>query len=244
MSKSRPHGNRRTATENPTRHSKDDALTDLEFEQLLRATRELDAYYQLQTEFVLLACGRLGMRRGELGHLEASWIDWRQRRIHIPVYQDCTNGRDGSTCAYCEQLAEQRLAHAPDDSPLDREAALAERWTPKTDAAAREIPFAPMPRAEAVIEEFFDRFPDGWPHSCQAVNRRLETVAEIAPDINPDDVYPHALRATAATYWAGRGVDVFALQQLLGWADLQTARQYVASNPDNTERALHFARSG
>lgn len=235
-----PHDQGFKSSSNSTRHSKEDALDDVIYERLLRSTRDLSNHYCLQTEFVLLVAGRLGLRRGEIGHLTDDWIDWRQRRIQIPAYEPCSNGHEGVTCGYCKQLAEQEVNHNED---VQMEEAVAKRWHPKTPSAARDVPFGPMPRAEAIIEEFFDRY-DEWPHSCQAVNRRVNTVAELTPDVEVERVFPHALRATAATFWAGRGINVFALQQLMGWADLQTARKYIASNPDNTERALHFAQSG
>lgn len=239
MSKSVAPGNRRTAPKTTT-HSKDDAVDSITYERMLRNTRDLDEYYALQTEFIFLVCGRLGLRRGELGHMTEEWIDWRQRRIVIPAHEPCTNGRGGSTCGDCKNLAQQRVDHDADGLTFER--AVADQWVPKTPAAVREVPFAPMPRVEAVIEEFFDRF-DEWPQSCQAINRRVTKIAELTQGVDPEAIYPHALRASAATYWAGRSISVFALQQLLGWADLQTARQYVAASPENTERALFFAQS-
>lgn len=239
MSIEHAHGKRRTAT--PTTPSRDKALDAIKFERLLRTARGFDDYYDLQTEFVLLVCGRLGLRRGELAHMREAWIDWRQRRIVIPPHDRCTSGRDGGVCGTCRQLAEQHVRHADED--LVVEDVLGEWWRPKTEAAAREIPFAPFPRVEIVIEEFFDRFSE-WPHSCQAVNRRLDTVIDETPGLLRSDTTVHGLRATAATFHAGRGLNVFSLQQLMGWADLQTARKYIASNPDNTERALHLSQSG
>jgi site-specific recombinase XerD len=80
-------------------------------------------------------------------------------------------------------------------------------------------------------------------YSAQAVNRRLEDAAEAADNLIPDDIYPHCLRATAASYHAARGLDVIPLQSLMGWAQVSTAHNYVKSSGENTQRALRFTHS-
>lgn len=216
------------------RHSKDDALSRRAFETLLEATYRLDDYYGLQAKFIVLVAGRLGMRAGEIAHMKAEWVNWRRNMITIPYYEECTKGRDGCLCGYCEQKAAQKVAH---DSDLTIEQARASMWSPKTDAGAREIPIDATPRAEMVIEDFFDRF-DEWPVSRQAINRRVNRAAEEASGIEVEAVYPHALRATAASYWAANGLDVFALKAMMGWAQLSTAKVYVASSGERTAQAI------
>lgn len=66
------------------RHTKEDSLSDLEFEQLYNASFQLDPLTDLEARFVLLVGGRLGLRRGEIAHIRSDWIDWRKRRIDIP----------------------------------------------------------------------------------------------------------------------------------------------------------------
>lgn len=51
-------------------------------------------------------------------------------------------------------------------------------------------------------------------------------------------IYPHALRATAATYHAYNGLPAIALQNLMGWADLETAQKYLRKSAGATEKAL------
>jgi len=53
-------------------HSKEDALSEREFELLLEAASRLSAsdyYYTPDPEFTIYVLGRLGLRRGELAHL-------------------------------------------------------------------------------------------------------------------------------------------------------------------------------
>jgi len=57
------------------RHSKEDALDTREFELLLEGARQLkqsDYYYDHDPEFTIYVLGRLGLRRGELCHLDES----------------------------------------------------------------------------------------------------------------------------------------------------------------------------
>lgn len=225
-------------TTNGTHHSKEDALSDREFEHLIEGTYEMDDYYSLEARFVSLVAGRLGLRAGEIVHMKESWVDWRRRMIVIPPHDPCDKGRDGGICGYCKQLAQQRAEHNPD---VTLEQALDERWKPKTGAAAREVPFDAHPRAEMIVERYFDRF-DEFTVSKTGINRRLNRAAEKATGLDPDDVRPHGLRATAATYFSARGLDVVALQALFGWAQLSTAKAYLARSGENTARAIRDVR--
>jgi len=196
-------------------------------------------YYGHQARFVLLVAGRLGLRAGEIAHMSEDWVDYRRNMIEVPRFDRCTKAEDGSECGYCRQQAAQRAEYNPEMSIED---ALAHAWSAKTDAAAREVPFDFDPRTSLAIERFFDRY-DEWPVSRQGINRRVNKAAELADTLTPDNIYPHALRATAATYHAGRGLDVIPLQSLFGWSDLATAQHYIQSSGENTARALHMAHS-
>lgn len=219
---------------NRTTHSREDALDDVEFERLFEGASSLEEYYAIQARFLVLVCGRLGLRRGEFAHIREDWIDWRNERIVIPRQTDCHGGKDGGACGLCRQLARQRADHHDE---LTFEDALRDCWSAKTDAAAREVYFGYDARLRLYIERFFDRF-EGWVWSGMMVNRRLERAAEAAREIDPDDVRPHSLRATAATRFAGRGLSMHSLQQVMGWAQPQTAEVYLARDPESTARQL------
>lgn len=217
------------------RHSKEDALTEREFELLIEGADRCDDYYGLQAKFIILVCGRLGLRVGEVAHMRESWVDWRQQTITIPRYQPCDKGKGGGICGTCEQHAKQ-MAEIDDGRSIED---MRERfWGPKTDMAVREVPFDFEPRVSLILERFFERF-DRWPVSQQAANRRVNRAAEAADDISPGDVYPHCLRSTAASHWAGKGLDTLPLQSLMGWAQPSTAECYVSTSTENTRRALH-----
>jgi integrase len=136
------------ASTKEVRHSKDDALDTREFEQLLEATYDLQDYYGLQSRFVILVAGRLGMRAGEIAHMKESWVDWRRSLIDIPRHQPCDDGRNGGLCGYCKRKARQKTNHGDEPTLADAKRTM---WSPKTKAAAREIPLDAAPRAEIVL---------------------------------------------------------------------------------------------
>jgi len=217
------------------RHSADDALDDHPYQLLLEESYNLDDdYFALETRLILLLAGRLGMRVGEIVHMTAEWIDERRQMIVIPAHEPCTKGRDGGICGYCRQLAEQKVAHNDDMTDED---ALRRCWEPKTQAAQRSIPYDFHPRAEITIRRYFNRF-DRFQTSKSGVDRRLESVVEQVDAVSDDRVYPHCLRATAASYHASRGLDAISLQSLLGWSQLTTAHRYVRRSGERTKKAL------
>lgn len=215
--------------------SKEYSLTAREFELLMEAAHNLDGdFFELETKFIILVAGRLGLRAGEIAHMRESWIDWRRRMIVIPAFEPCDFGRDGDICGSCKQSARQKVRHN-DNVSIDE--ARAGSWSPKTDAAAREVPFDASPRAELIVERYFDRF-DEFQTSQTGINRRVKRAAERAEGLEPADVKPHGLRATAATRYAARGLNVIALQAMFGWAQLSTAHHYIRRSGENTARAI------
>ena len=295
------------------RHSKEKRLTDIEFERLLQAVEQIDCnWYRLQTRFVVMVAGRLGMRAGEIAHMRKDWVDFTNGRIHIPLQDTCDKGEDGGPCGYCRSLAKSVVEHSvpsitdaklalleqgnlvhlgktyhellsthktysnnhiSEDVFTDRiddalsinnteynareeyeklteraqryqekrnmsvEEAIKEYWIPKTEASSREIPFDFDPRIEIVLTDFFEKV-DRYPNSRTTVNRRVDDALECA-GMDTSACSPHGLRATAASYHAGRGLDVIALQSMFGWVQLDTAMKYVKSSGLNTQRALH-----
>ena len=112
-----------------TRHTHEDVLTDREFELLLEACGSLPEPKDLQTRFVCLAAGRLGLRAGEIAHFHAEWLDWDRMLLRIPQHEPCE-------CGYCRRQATQETTHNED---LTHEEAMEARWHPKTVASARSI---------------------------------------------------------------------------------------------------------
>lgn len=248
-------------------HTREDALTDREYERLIAATHRLeDEHYRLQTRFVVLIAGRLGLRGGEIAHMESSWVDRRNKMIEIPEHTACSKGRNGGVCGYCRQNAAQKvdvsrenyleayhrlrslygehdradidqMAREQEGEPLSMTDALDSMWSPKTDAGARDVPYDSDSRAALAVEDFFDEF-GKVPFSRQGVNRRVNRAAEAADGLSADGIYPHALRATAAEHYAARGLDVIGMKQMFGWAQFSTAQVYVSGSGQATARKL------
>lgn len=145
------------------------------------------------------------------------------------------NGRDSHE-AYeqlCDRAEEYQARH---DVTLSE--AISQYWIPKTDASAREVPFDFSPRIEMAIEDFFKYDIKRYPDSRSTVNRRVDDALEAA-GFNKEYSSPHGLRATAATYHAGRGLDPIPLQSMFGWVQMSTAMKYINNSGTNTQRALN-----
>lgn len=215
--------------------TREKALTEREFERLLMGAMRLnDPEKSMEARAAILIGGRMGLRPGEVIHIDESWINCRREMLSIPGHDPCTKGRDGGPCGYCQQAAKQQIDH---DAEKDLESVLDRYWNPKTDAAVRDIPYGWDQRIAVAVEWLIDTH-GCWPYSFSTLQRRLEIALELADGLSPDDTTLHGLRATAASYHAGRGLDPGPLQSMFGWEDLSTARNYIAVDGELTARAL------
>lgn len=221
-----------------TRHSHEDALSEQAFEDLIDATTQLDDPVGSQATFAIYCAGRLGMRSGEIIHMRESWVDWDRQMIRIPTFEPCEKGNDGGICGYCRQQAEQTLDYDPS---INVEMEKERRWKPKTPAAARAIPFNFDAEIQSVIKWWFAEH-DSFPISRVSLNRRIDAAAEAA-GIDAENLYPHALRATAASYHAYRGLQVAPLKAFMGWENLDGAEPYIRLSGGATARALEDVHS-
>lgn len=251
-------------------HARDDALSSKEFEQLVDASYQIDNdRIEVECRALLYLAGRVGLRKGEITHLSAEWIDWNNGTIIVPESDPCEKGQHADEpCGYCRRRAEDRVETANitheeavdairhvlddpdtvDDGAIDAEAeelredvsismeeALSDQWQPKTPTSAREIPFDFDVRADLALRELAD-VSDGWERSAATVNRRINRVTELS-DVE-GRVYPHALRATAASYHSSRDISVHSLMSIMGWADPGTARVYVTGDAESAAREI------
>lgn len=250
-----------------TKHSRDDALSERQFELLLEGARELPSPQNFEARLVILLAGRLGMRGGEIAHLSTDWIDEDRRLIEIPDHDPCTKGRNGGVCGYCREQARghldsHNLSHEEAREVVDEEfgdvdldaeqldelaeerreehnktmdEALQMRWNPKTANGARSIPYDFDVRTMLAVERFAERY-DIFPKARVAVNRRVSEAVEAS--VLEDDVYPHALRATAASSMALRDVSAHSLMGIMGWGDLETARVYIRASDETAAKEI------
>lgn len=208
------------------RHSHQDALSDEEFETLWENAKRLSFPFNEETKFILIAAGRLGLRAAEISHLRESWIDWERKMIEIPSHQDCD-------CGYCRSQSRQSVQK----TGITYDEAISRMWSPKTDSSCRAVPFDFTDRVERTVEGFFFGR-ERYPKSRSSINRRVDRVAAKA-GWNTSRVYPHSLRATAATWHAYQGLPAPALQSLLGWSKLSVAQKYLRLSGSATADALH-----
>ena len=253
------------------RHSREDALTNRQFEILVESTYGIKESQRLECRTALYLAGKCGLRGGEIAHLTEEWVDWNEKIIEIPEHDACTKGvNQGEICGYCRRRAvdeittnnltieeaENAVRYEFDKETLRdlgedgiRETALQlrnevnitfkeavdRRWKPKTPKSAREVPFDFDVRVELCLEEFFDRY-DSWEKSKSTVNRRIKRIAEVA-DIDAR-VYPHSLRATAASLAASRDISAYSMMSMFGWVSIDTARAYIRSNSKQANREI------
>lgn len=254
-----------------TRHSHQDALDDGQYQRLLEACDQLVEPYRTECKFIIVAGGRLGLRAGEIAHLRNDWINWDREMIEIPGWDPCDKGRGGGRCGYCRKRAIEHLVannltiqeaieevHEDEDTAdwtdeevrsaaLERrdrtnityDTALTQRWEPKTATSERAVPFGFDEDVKSAVEEFQWKF-DRYEHSRVSINRRVARVADAA-GMNAERIYPHALRATAATFHAYRGLPAPALQSLMGWSKLSVASKYLRLTGSATAKALNEA---
>ena len=216
----------------PTRER---SLSEQEFELLLEGAGRIGhPERRVEAKAAILLGGRLGLRPGETTHFHHSWVNRERRMIQIPDHHDCTKGRNGGLCGYCRQAVNQRLSY---DSSGDFEDLAEQYWVPKTDAAARTVPYHFSSRIRVVVNLLLEHHGE-WPYSFSTLQRRLETSLQLAPNLSADATSLHGLRATAASYHAGRGLDLTALRAMFGWEDINTARQYLNVDGAMTRRAL------
>jgi integrase len=110
-----------------------------------------------------------------------------------------------------------------------------QEWTPKTPSGNRTLPVTKDPATWIAAKDYFARGPRG-PVSSRTVHRTVVRVADRAGLFRP--VYPHSLRATAATRFAAKGLNEHALARVMGWADGRPAREYVQASGIDAARAL------
>lgn len=116
-----------TKPKKKVRHSKDDALNELELNILI------DSCDDIFDRLVIILSGYEGMREGEIAHMEKEWLDKENGEIVIPSEQPCKAVK-GKPCSLC--------------------AVRGGIWKPKTIDGVRRIPIR-IP-AQDTIYRFFN----------------------------------------------------------------------------------------
>ena len=183
----------------------------------------------IQLAFFVYFLGYLGFRLGMLLHFDEKNVirnvDGTIVGIEVPTHEPCNRSDGERICRYCRNLAKARARNA-DDPDAVAEDFYDEYWSPKSNAGNRKIPVR-QERGRDIIERYL-QIECQVDESEETVRRRLTFLAEMTDDVDPDQLMPQALRASAANYWINlAGFDVKSLKTLMGWKYLTTAQFYV-----------------
>lgn len=158
--------------------------------------------YTLANRLIMKLMVFLGLRASEVAHFKGDWV--QRNEIHIPAEQPCN-------CVNC-----QKSPHPG-------------KWKPKTKAGIRVLPVVDVLAAD--LYQFVKESPDGFNLTRQAIWWEVKQIAKKAgirqKGLAKDTIYPHALRATAATYLASKGMDAQALAYAMGWSNIAVAQHYI-----------------
>lgn len=234
---------RGTAADNSFTPAKLESLFETASRVSHRALQDRHEYISIQLAFLIYMMGYLGFRLGFVLHFDSSNVirdgDGEIKMISVPTIDECTRGDNGGICKYCQKLAEAQARNADDDS-VSAEDFFAQYWGPKSAAGNRELPVC-RERGREIIELFLEH-EGSISMSAENVRRRLTLIAEITEGIDPKQMTPQALRASAANYWINfRPIDPEALKTLMGWKYLSTAHYYVRSSSDRLRHKMYEA---
>lgn len=214
------------------RHAAHDAPNDEEFARLYSATflQEDDLETRLEDRFITVGSGRLTLRKGALLHFHPGWLDRERKLIMVPHFEECS-------CTYCIERAEDYA----ENNDVSVEEALELCWSPKTEAGVRGIYYGWSMQTINAVEEFADLVGE-LDMDASTVNRRVDKLIERAGV--RENIYPHALRASSALFWADLGLEAAYLQAIMGWKSIEVAVAYLRASgrqlAQRIERAFAF----
>ncbi len=193
-----------------SKKTKMEFLGRLERNKLVQACERIPQ--PLVDKFLVLMMGVIGIRIGELVHMTKDWFDFTNKMIRIPSHQPCN-------CQYCTMQLRQMMKR----KDISLEDVQKKLWKSKNAASARTIYYGFDSELVCIVNDFFkkyERFPLSPIQTCTHL-RRLGMTAKM------DTISPICLRRTAAMKFAYDGMNVKALQTIMGWANIQVASRFV-----------------
>ncbi|MFC2069416.1 tyrosine-type recombinase/integrase [Chloroflexota bacterium] len=188
---------------------REDVLSPQEFNMLLFACNSL------KDKFIVYLLVFSGLRVSELKHLRRSWVNIEETTVTIPTRQYCT-------CAECNYLNPKTGKYKYGI------------WKPKTKKGARTILIHPM--LLPVMREFLANN-ESLGISRVAIWAHVKKIARQAHIFR--NVYPHCLRATAATMLSLEKISAPSLKYTMGWSSLQAAEDYIKSEMHQAHSELN-----
>ena len=178
--------------------------------QLIKTCEQTDK--TIEYKFVVLMLVKLGLRIAEIAHIEKNWVDFEHGIISIPSYKPCA-------CSYCRAIAKKRTEY----KYISKEEIKKYLWQPKSKSCVRNISFSSYPEVKDILIKFFTKY-EKCPFTVNEINKLIVDLGELAGLKN---VFPHALRATAAVQFAIDGANAETIQAIMGWKDISIANTYV-----------------
>lgn len=202
----------------PRRHSREHALEEVNRVKLIKACNGKKP--EERVTIVLAMYG--GMRANEIAHLRAdpasgdpndNWIRFQQGVIVIPERMKCERHQE---CRNRTRVVEKKVDGEVKLVRKDHPAT----WMPKTAWGARTIPFTWNPVFKDVVTTYFTTHEE-YGRERSTVYNIVKRVADRAGI--PSLVYPHALRATAASMLADKNVSDVKMRDYMGWSPTSPA---------------------
>lgn len=194
--------------------ARDDALSEEDFNRLIKTSERSDQ--PLENKFILLMAGRLGLRVGEIAHIKSGWFDFENKMLTIPKHEPCD-------CYYCKRRFKKRKKNKETDIIKEVKE---EQWQPKTKHAPRSIPFGFNSELERISKKMMEKYGE-CPFSVGTINKKIVKLGKM---VGLENVYPQALRSTAANKFAYDNVSPKTLQTIMGWGKLGMADVYIANS--------------
>lgn len=187
-----------------------------------------DRSERLQTCYVLLGAGRLGLTPGELLHLHEGWLDWRRGEVHVPAHDPCA-------CRECWNRAQTRQQDGDQRSLAAIVAA--DCWSPAAKNGERRLSFGWSRRLTAAIDGILGET-QTFPGNRQTVTRLVQAAADRARGIDSEMVSVRVLRASAVAFLAEAGFGPRRLADICA-IDEATAGEFVRVNGGDTTDHLY-----
>jgi len=229
-----------------------DALKLEDVELITKSLLELEP----ETKFLFNCLMFGGYRINELLHQQPSWLHINDEYsksigldyIQIPQKGEFCQCRDCKIQAFLEEASNKEgvvyTASWQKEilKSFDAGNVKGRYWEPKTLDGARKIPILyDSFRSELVNFYAKNKRLD---YSRQWAWKQIKELSmgvwgfDEVPSTNAKgvyripkrDLYPHALRSTAASLWAMRGINATALKEIMGWSSIEIADIYVMSD--------------
>ena len=230
-----------------------------------------DRNKRIKTGMLILLAGRLTMRLKTIQHVREAWINWARGEIVVPKFDACDCYRCwveaynwwlrqgyqeikswdeeerpdwfDADIGLSDYKADQK-EKIPETAGLDAEDLVdflcQKKHDPKTPSGGRVIPFGWSPRITAVLLTFFSQY------ECIEENKStlddwITEAAENAEGLNPDEVYPHGLRADGLTFFIRLTGDPMVGGEIGGQRDWQSINRYKSMLDRVTTEQVYYA---